>query len=243
MKITKWRYGAALIFALFFIAGSSQAADILGQADSLYRIDFTKSFYATVLNYSSTSWKIDPDSSKIEQCLNDVLLSISYRFKDACQRKDTIVTSSTLWVDPNKDFIDMVWVSVNDPTRKGEIGLTEIAVNEIGMKTSDADTKPTYYAVWGNPPKIYFDANNGSGDTLFLYYQARANKLTADSTITNVTKKYFELAVNETIVKFFQFRDGPKVDRIVALAKDRIAEIYAELNMLPPSIKPEILKP
>jgi hypothetical protein len=210
-----------------------------GQSDTTYRIDLVGDFFTVLGNYSSTAWKIDPDSTNVYRALNTALLRASVIFEDACQSKQSYITSDSVdWDTLPSDYMGIIAVTEVDPGKPGEIGVDPEPLNDIGKMTSVNDTKPKYYCVYDHT--IYFDPHNNDNDTLFVYYRAYAAKLDSDSAVSNVCKKYNELVVQWAVIEFFAGRQGTAVDRIIALADKRAAELIALLTIKPASIVPDV---
>jgi hypothetical protein len=211
-----------------------------GQSDTTILSDYIASFFSRSMSGYSTPWDLDPDSSNVKQAINDALLLIAThpQLEDATEAVDTIVTDSSKWYNLPSDFMGETWVSIADPTKNGEIGLTAILKSDIGHKTTSEDKHPRYYAIFAK--KIFLDPNNTTGDTVNIYYRPYSAKLTTDSSISNVSKKYFNLAVDLAIVDFFSGRTGADVANVLGLANGRIAAEVAALGIKPESILPNI---
>jgi hypothetical protein len=210
-----------------------------GQSDTTTLSDYITSFFARSMSGYTTPWDLDPDSSNVKQAINDALLDISTNpvLSDATCGYDTIITDSSSWYALPTDFFDVTWVSIADPSKKGEIGLSEETKKDIGKSTSGTANHIKFYVIDGQ--RIYFDPNNAV-DTVYVYYRPYSANLTSDSSVSNVMKKYKTLAVDFAIINFFSGRTGSDVSVIIKNATDRIAITAAKLGVKPESILPNV---
>jgi hypothetical protein len=212
-------------------------ADGVGQNDTTYSIDYISSFHARIVSYSPNLWRIDADTSEIRQAFDDAMLIVS-KLEGATERKDTVVMDSSLWYNLPTDFQLIARVSYKDPSGVGEIGLEGILLDDIGKNTMVGTDHPRYYAVWNR--QVYFDRNNYLLDTMYVYYNAYSANLASDSVISNVSKRYFNIVVDQAILLFYSGRVGTVVPQILALADKRLAEEYARLGIEYKSITPDV---
>lgn len=236
-----WRLAGMVSLLVLLFVMPAQAVDA-GRPDSATLGDYISHFFMRVASYSNKPWRIDTDSSNIRLAIDAALFDISTNpaLSDACRRKATFVTrddSVSLWAKLPNDCNEVQYVTQPNPSGRGEFALKAIAQDEIGGNTSD-NGKPIYYCVFGD--SIYFDPNNQAGDTLFVYYAAYSNKLTADTVVSNVKMRYFNLGVELAIINFYQGRRGADVAGVIAQAKDQIALIATHLGIRPESVLPQI---
>jgi hypothetical protein len=222
-----------IILLLAFSVGAYAAGD----SDSTYLSDYISSFQARVISYTPNLWRLDSDSSGIIQAINDAMKDVA-KFPRATQSKDTIVMDSSYWYDLPSDFQSMARVSYVDPSGPGELGLDSIIFSDIGKNTTVKDSHPRFYTLWNR--RIYFDRNNYNNDTTFVYYNAYAKTLNASDTLSNVSRYFFNIIVDQAILYFYAGRVGPAVPTLMAEAEKRLAAEYAKLGIKEESITPGV---
>jgi len=156
----------------------------------------------------------------------------------ATESVDTIVMDSSFWYALNSDFQMVNWVSYVDPSGSGELGLDSIILGDIGKNTTVGSDHPKYYTIWGR--QIYFDRNNYLLDTMYVYYNAYSAQLDSLDSLSNVSKYYFNIVVDQAILFFYAGRVGAAVPQIIAEAEKRLAKEYAALGLEYKSITPDI---
>jgi hypothetical protein len=208
-----------------------------GQNDTTYGVDYLSSFHARIFSYTPNLYTLDADSSELWQSINDALLEV-WKFAGATERKDTIAMDSSLWYALASDFGEVARVAYIDPAGAGEIGLDSIGFNDLGKNTTVGTDHPKYYTIWSR--EIYFDRNNYLEDTMFVYYNSYPAKITGDSTISNVSKAFHNIVVDQAILFFYSGRVGASVPQITAEAKERLAFEYAKMGIKYESITPEV---
>lgn len=208
-----------------------------GQNDTTYCVNYIASFHTRIYSYNPNLYTIDSDTSNIRQALNDAMLEV-WKFPGATEQKDTIVMDSSLWFNLASDFGRIIRVAYIDPRGPGEVGIDSIGLNDIGNNTTPGSDHPKFYTVWNR--QIYFDRNNYLADTMLIYYQAYPVKMTGDSTISNVSKRFYNIVVDQAILFFYSGRVGAAVPQITAEAEKRLAYEYARLGIKYESITPEV---
>jgi hypothetical protein len=227
-----------VILFLLLISGIAYATgEGVGQNDTTTLDDYLNSFTARVISYNPNIWKIDGDSSEVKRAINDALLEVS-KLPGATEWADSIFMDSSFWYDLPEDFQSMARVSYKDPSGPGEAGIDSIIFSDIGKNTLPGEDHPKHYTIWGR--KIYFDRNNYLKDTVFIYYNAYSTQIDTLGAISNVSKYYYNIIVDEAILNFYSGRVGSAVPQILALAERRLAKEYAKLGIVRESITPEV---
>jgi hypothetical protein len=227
-----------VILFLLLISGIAHATgEGVGQNDTTTLDDYLNSFTARIISYNPNLWRLDADSSEIKQAFNDAMLEVS-KLSGATEWADSIFMDSSFWYDLPADFQSMARVSIMNPLGPGEVGLDSIIIGDIGKNTLVGEDRPKYYTIWNR--RIYFDINNYLMDTVFIYYNAYPTKLDTLGAISNVSKYYFNIVVDEAILNFYSGRTGAAVSQILALAERRLAKEYAKMGVEHKSITPEV---
>lgn len=226
-----------LILLCLMLMVSSAYATGAGDNDTTTLTDYITSFQARIISYSPNLWRLDSDSSEIEQAIFDAMLEVS-KFPGATQRVDTTVMDSSLWYALPSDFQSMARVAYKDPSGAGEVGVDSILFTKIGRNTVSGSDHPMYYTVWSR--NIYFDRNNYLLDTMYIYYNAYPATLDSLLAISNISKYYFNIVVDEAILLFYSGRVGTAVPQIMAQADRRLAREYAKLGIARESITPDV---
>ena len=228
---------APIIVILIMAMTGFAFADGAGQNDTTYSVDEISSFHTRVISYSPNLWRLDGDSSEIRQAFDDARLQVS-KLAGATERKDTVVMDSSLWYDLSEDYQIVTRVAYNDPSGAGEIGLVRILHDDIGKNTEASTDHPEFYVVYNR--QIYFDRNNYKLDDMYVYYSAYSANLASDSAISNVSKRFFNIVVDEAILLFYGGRVGAAVPQILLLANRRLDAEYGRLNIPRESITPDV---
>jgi len=196
-----------------------------GQSDTTTLNNYLDAFTARVISYTPNLYRLDSDSSEIKRAINDAMLEVS-KLPRATESVDTIVMDSSFWYALNSDFQMVNWVSYVDPSGSGELGLDSIILGDIGKNTTVR--------------QIYFDRNNYLLDTMYVYYNAYSAQLDSLDSLSNVSKYYFNIVVDQAILFFYAGRVGAAVPQIIAEAEKRLAKEYAALGLEYKSITPDI---
>lgn len=230
MKIT-------IVVAMIMTMAGFAYAGGAGQDDTTTRADYTASFQARIFSFSPNLWRLDGDSSEIIRSLDDALFTVS-KLVGATERVDTILMDSTLWYDLAADFQRVNRVTIRDPSGPGEVGLDGIEGNDIGRNTVVSTDPPQFYTIWNR--QIYFDRNNYLLDSVWVYYNAYPVVMALDTTTSNVSKYFHNIVVDHAILNFYGGRVGAAVPQILALARQRLTEEYANMGIVYKPITPDV---
>lgn len=187
-----------VMLILLAIYSLSWGVDRVGVSDSITLGDFVHAIYEQYYAVSIPSDIVD--SATVRDMVNRVCRDVSEKMPDACVRKDTIITTvKDNWYDLNSDCIDVNMVLVGIPDDSTWVPVAEIDSGRIGYNVSSKDEYPKSWWQYGN--EIYLEPVNNSGDSVIIFYQARANNMSSDTVTTNITSKYFETVVAECVAR------------------------------------------
>jgi hypothetical protein len=226
---------------MMLLTSVSFAISSPGASDSLTRGNYLSSVYNFMLPFTPTPSNI-VDSNTVRNAVNDVLLDVSNNYFDAVQRFDTIVTTAkTMRYALNSDCIMPVSVTYHTKADSMEKALEPITQGQIGFKRYSSSTTLQYWTTWGN--YLIVDGVPNTGDTLFVYYRARANLLSTDATVSNVLSKYKMLVTMRVLINVLAGKSGNLVTQIMGAAikeEDRKQVELMPYLVTPISIKPEV---
>lgn len=175
-----------LIILFFILIGTVFGADLI------YRVDILTQTRTVLGETDATNsyWTDAQLNRYIQDACNDLSVIVDI------EKFDTVYSTANAWLFAlNFDFREAkaVFRKVNnDP-----MALQQVEVDsffKIRIKTGD--TLEQYYAIFGNDtsamttPKIMIRPTQAVVDTYYVLYNAKANFLSGDSTITNIPQPY-----------------------------------------------------